>query len=324
MRDKRVTTTPPTHVGRIGIFTSEQANVFTLERCSSGALIDCWSVRRDIPKKRLPEEFHTEVLTKPPPNGFVNTIRTEEGYAAMHQKRRGDDCTTFTVIWDYSRLQACNHVEKNSLETKGKFGCNEENEPVTTKRTARSRDSGPHGQSRNLTTTSGLMAQRRRNPRKTRPLNQPIKETNPDPKARRKRPNHNRIITHKTVELNTPNEPNRHKRLTPATKLGEQTNKQNGSESLPRRGTPHKSRSINTSTLTLSISRYDKKNCTVTGLWATWTIKKPNDNQRTNGPKKKKPTKNKTTESTNQGNQSRPQSKKKTTESQQNNHPQNC
>ncbi|GAA55535.1 hypothetical protein CLF_108259 [Clonorchis sinensis] len=54
-----------------------------------------------------------------------------------------------------------------------------------------------------------------RNPRKTRPLNQPIKETNPDLKARRKRPNHNRTITHKTVELNTPNEPNRHKRLTP-------------------------------------------------------------------------------------------------------------
>ncbi|GAA54183.1 hypothetical protein CLF_112548 [Clonorchis sinensis] len=54
-----------------------------------------------------------------------------------------------------------------------------------------------------------------RNPRKTRPLNQPIKKTNPDLKARRKRPNHNRTITHKTVELNTPNEPNRHKRLRP-------------------------------------------------------------------------------------------------------------
>ncbi|GAA50778.1 lysophosphatidate acyltransferase [Clonorchis sinensis] len=54
-----------------------------------------------------------------------------------------------------------------------------------------------------------------RNLRKTRPLNQPIKETNKDLKARRKRPNHNRTITHKTVELNTPNEPNRHKRLTP-------------------------------------------------------------------------------------------------------------
>ncbi|KAG5443829.1 hypothetical protein CSKR_100058 [Clonorchis sinensis] len=29
MRGERVTTTPPTHVGRIRIFKSEQANVFT-------------------------------------------------------------------------------------------------------------------------------------------------------------------------------------------------------------------------------------------------------------------------------------------------------
>ncbi|KER22198.1 hypothetical protein T265_09651 [Opisthorchis viverrini] len=35
MRGERVVTTPPTHVGRIWIFTSEQANVFTLERCDS-------------------------------------------------------------------------------------------------------------------------------------------------------------------------------------------------------------------------------------------------------------------------------------------------
>ncbi|GAA50021.1 transmembrane protein 50B [Clonorchis sinensis] len=54
-----------------------------------------------------------------------------------------------------------------------------------------------------------------RNTRKTIPLNQRIKETNPDLNARRKRPNHNRTINHKTVELNTPNKPTRHKRLTP-------------------------------------------------------------------------------------------------------------
>ncbi|GAA50004.1 hypothetical protein CLF_103914, partial [Clonorchis sinensis] len=69
------------------------------------------------------------------------------------------------------------------------------------------------------------------------------------------------------------------------------TQEPNGSESLPRRGTPHKSRSINTSTLTPSISRYEQKNYTVTGNWATWTIKKPYENQWTNGPKGRNPRK---------------------------------
>ncbi|GAA51599.1 hypothetical protein CLF_106447 [Clonorchis sinensis] len=39
MRGERVPTTPPTHIGRIRIFTSDQTNVFTLERCD-------WCARR--------------------------------------------------------------------------------------------------------------------------------------------------------------------------------------------------------------------------------------------------------------------------------------
>ncbi|KER22501.1 hypothetical protein T265_14838, partial [Opisthorchis viverrini] len=93
------------------------------------------------------------------------------------------------------------------------------------------------------------------------------------------------------------------------------TQEQNGSENLPRRGTPHKNRSINTSTLTQSISRYERKNHTVTGLGA----KKPNGNQRTNWVKGRQSRK---TEG--QSNEQNPQSKKETTESQHDNHIKNC
>ncbi|GAA47340.1 hypothetical protein CLF_100242 [Clonorchis sinensis] len=70
MRGERVTTTPPTHVGRIRIFKSEQANVFTRCRILS-SLWFATKLRRILPRK-------AEETTSPPDNAFRSNVQVEK------------------------------------------------------------------------------------------------------------------------------------------------------------------------------------------------------------------------------------------------------